>query len=527
MPSMSGFLIDVSGVFAESGGTPPFNYKLSNGNYCAAFIGSASAFSPNLVNPNMPDLYLDFPWDSQGFIIKEVWEKWLKFDAAHLVKNPNIYKRDVSFYFQSLPADKAYLDYFLADFESADVPFTYEVIGTTWSPFPDAMHSALLVVDKAMDDAQTPSETPEHDLKLIKYADQITNFNLFANIAASPRVWLKNVGITAETGMSVECVITQGGAVQYRQTVDVAALEPLAAVLLHFPEWRPTDKTPFETVFTAQAPADLNPLNNELEFTTNFSYLVDNFDHGSEMWQVEGDWGLEATGDKNSKFCLTDRPYLTYWGNSDTWASPNYSFDFTQLVDAEITMVTKYGLQRTGNDRGVIEVSVDHGATWTQVGEDFSGNNQSWHDESRSLKEFCGNGFDDVRIRFRLITDDDGRLGNGWFIDNLSISGMMTQVNAAAEQPTAFELFDNYPNPFNGSTNIAYTLPKEAHVSLTVYNSLGQEIAVLVDRREQSGRHQIYWDGNDRNGLPAASGVYMYVLKAGELVMQIKMVVLK
>jgi hypothetical protein len=76
--------------------------------------------------------------------------------------------------------------------------------------------------------------------------------------------------------------------------------------------------------------------------------------------------------------------------------------------------------------------------------------------------------------------------------------------------PTDFALAQNYPNPFNPSTNISYSLPADAHVSLKVYNSLGQEVASLVDEARPAGLHVAVWDAS---GM--ASGVYFYRLQAG------------
>lgn len=74
--------------------------------------------------------------------------------------------------------------------------------------------------------------------------------------------------------------------------------------------------------------------------------------------------------------------------------------------------------------------------------------------------------------------------------------------------PVAFALDQNYPNPFNGSTHIVYKLPHRANISLTIMNLLGQEVATLVDGREEAGTHTAVWNGNNSAGVPVASGVY-------------------
>ena len=65
-----------------------------------------------------------------------------------------------------------------------------------------------------------------------------------------------------------------------------------------------------------------------------------------------------------------------------------------------------------------------------------------------------------------------------------------TPVKAAA-LPTAFSLSTNRPSPFNPSTQISYEVSQQAHITLAVYNVLGQEVVRLVDREQQTGRYTV------------------------------------
>jgi hypothetical protein len=84
--------------------------------------------------------------------------------------------------------------------------------------------------------------------------------------------------------------------------------------------------------------------------------------------------------------------------------------------------------------------------------------------------------------------------------------------------PDAFELYTNYPNPFNPSTLIAYDIPQNGRVTLKVFNMLGQEVATLVDGVQVAGRHEVRFDARD-----LASGVYLYRIQAGSFVKTKKM----
>jgi len=74
--------------------------------------------------------------------------------------------------------------------------------------------------------------------------------------------------------------------------------------------------------------------------------------------------------------------------------------------------------------------------------------------------------------------------------------------------PDELTFWPNYPNPFRGTTTIEYTLPKDAHVTLEVYDILGRRVVTLVDQRKSSGLHTMQWDGTGGAGRPLASGIY-------------------
>jgi len=92
---------------------------------------------------------------------------------------------------------------------------------------------------------------------------------------------------------------------------------------------------------------------------------------------------------------------------------------------------------------------------------------------------------------------------------------------------TQFSLYQNYPNPFNPTTTMIYNLPKPEHVRLTVYNMLGQEVVTLVNEKQAGGVYRVQWDGRNQEGMPAASGVYLYRLRAGEFAETRKMLLLR
>lgn len=90
-----------------------------------------------------------------------------------------------------------------------------------------------------------------------------------------------------------------------------------------------------------------------------------------------------------------------------------------------------------------------------------------------------------------------------------------------------FALQGNYPNPFNPATTIAFSVPTTGKASLKIYNAAGQLVKTLVDGTVEAGSHKVLWDGRNDNDASTASGVYFYVLKAGEQTATNKMILLK
>lgn len=85
----------------------------------------------------------------------------------------------------------------------------------------------------------------------------------------------------------------------------------------------------------------------------------------------------------------------------------------------------------------------------------------------------------------------------------------------------------NYPNPFNPTTTIRYTVPKDGDVLLCIYNTRGQLITTLVNEHKNLGIHSVVWNGNDSNGSKASSGIYFTRIIANGKSLTTKMLLLK
>ncbi|HEX9614104.1 MAG TPA: discoidin domain-containing protein, partial [Bacteroidota bacterium] len=142
--------------------------------------------------------------------------------------------------------------------------------------------------------------------------------------------------------------------------------------------------------------------------------------------------------------------------------------------------------------------------------------------------------FDSVSARFVRITVTGayGYAGPWTSIMEFRIFNSSGPVSADSKTPipTDFIVSQNYPNPFNPfnpSTRIAYQIPRSSLVSLIIFNVIGQEVTKLVDEYQQAGRYVIGWNGGDSRGRKVNSGAYFAVLRAGDFVRTIKLLLIQ
>jgi hypothetical protein len=124
-----------------------------------------------------------------------------------------------------------------------------------------------------------------------------------------------------------------------------------------------------------------------------------------------------------------------------------------------------------------------------------------------------GSNISNMETRGRRIVLRMSVLANARHIVRLPAS--LANLCSADAPPSRFVLAQNYPNPFNGGTAISYDLPRGARVKLVIYNAAGESVAVLVDREQPPGSYTVAWNGLNRGGRRAASGVYFYRLQTG------------
>jgi len=124
-------------------------------------------------------------------------------------------------------------------------------------------------------------------------------------------------------------------------------------------------------------------------------------------------------------------------------------------------------------------------------------------------------------------TDSYGAGDDDFYIVKLAPDNPSSVDDAEEIRPTSFSLSPNYPNPFNPSTTIEYSLDRRAHVRIEIFNVIGQRVRTVVDDTKSAGSYCVVWDGLDDTGVPAPTGVYLYRMDTDGLTQAKKMLLLK
>ena len=231
--------------------------------------------------------------------------------------------------------------------------------------------------------------------------------------------------------------------------------------------------------------------------------------------------------------------------------------DTVQCVECEAINVTSIAISDD------CQIPVDCFADPCEVSECIS------YPDAECVANYCEGCWADYYLNGELITCDltmdcvdltgidfgpcDMALGIGWINDNCEyISGcdwVADSVNYTAaffnsmdncieacflasndeinQLPHAFNLYNNYPNPFNPVTTLRYDLPEDALVNITIYDIMGRIVRTLINSQQNAGFKSIQWNATNDAGSPLSAGLYLYKIQADNFVETRKMVLLK
>ena len=275
-----------------------------------------------------------------------------------------------------------------------------------------------------------------------------------------------------------------------------------------------------------------------LGLAVDVTWFSDDAESGTGQWT--GGWGVEEDA-HGGTYGFSDSPGGNYANNTNSPFAMAQGVDLTDADSGTLEFWAHWELE-TDWDCAQLQVSTDGGVTWTAVatahtvtgngqgaqpaGEPvYEGTQASWVQENVDLAPWLGEA--DVRFRFRLLSDSSVTK-DGFHFDDFVISGTeVIDTTGAGDTPARTALKGAYPNPFNPTTTIAFTLARDADVRLAVYDVQGRRVRTLVAGRQAAGAHRVRWDGRTDDGVRAASGVYFARLAGDGVDQAVKVVLVK
>lgn len=209
---------------------------------------------------------------------------------------------------------------------------------------------------------------------------------------------------------------------------------------------------------------------------------------------------LESSQDGRIFFAGTWGAGMERWYIRDEyWNTMNNGMSYFCIVSLALTSDGSKLFEAVSGDG--VYVSTNYGSSWRNVSEGLIKN------------DFYSMFMDHEEETLYLCTREG--------VWKRSISEIVN-LESQYEIQTEFNLKQNYPNPFNPITNISYVIPKECHVTLKVYDLLGRQLGLLIDRDQPAGQYEIQYDAGS-----LASGVYFYTMQAGNFIKSKKFLLMK
>ncbi|MFC1556443.1 T9SS type A sorting domain-containing protein, partial [candidate division KSB1 bacterium] len=192
---------------------------------------------------------------------------------------------------------------------------------------------------------------------------------------------------------------------------------------------------------------------------------------------------------------------------------PSGIFD-VRIEEERTNGLSKAFIDGKGYREKAIALSVPFGANRVTV---------RWNSDALEPdRYFLTDGFGGV-----LFKDVDLAFSNELTVPAAGLTMLKFVLSGPEKTVTGYDLYGNYPNPFNPTTEISYYLKESGQVKLTVYNVVGQEIKTLVSAYQPSGKYTVQWDATDKYGYQVAGGIYIYKLNVNDFHAVKKMILLK
>ena len=321
-------------------------------------------------------------------------------------------------------------------------------------------------------------------------------------------------------------VVDGYGSAEGTYHMEVSEMIPPPALMYNV--WKDGVLTADEMHDTVLTYTDYNVSLLEAEYTVNASRLMEmsiegnsglevgyvhsehtNAVHAAKENQAPGAFNLVTPADGASLVITDDN------------IGGNQIFAWSQSVDPNGSEITYHILWETATDTGMFQIWDDTtGTAFLVPVANIAGIMTALAEATGeyiadfSWTVWADDGWDEVEASNgpRTITVDVG-----WYLG----------IDDVAAVPGVFALHQNYPNPFNPVTTIRYDVPEQAHVTMEIYNLLGQKVATLVNGIQEPGYHAIMWNGTNMSGAAMSSGMYFYHIQAGDFRSVKKLILVK
>ncbi len=227
------------------------------------------------------------------------------------------------------------------------------------------------------------------------------------------------------------------------------------------------------------------------------------FMYGVDDCQDLGFWGYYP----NNNYSIESK--INKWSSDSSWHHIVITYDTNNVVQIFIDNIRQLNLFKNSDSTIVSEFQLIETIPTFKIA--------SRHNHNYDYKVIV----DDICIYNRELSQIE--------IDSLFHDGdWPTDINELSESNVSvFELYPNFPNPFNPTTEIKYSIKKIGNVKINIFNSLGQKVKTLLDKVQSTGTHEVAWDATDDYGNNVSSGTYFYQIQAGKYIQTKRMIYLQ
>jgi len=294
-------------------------------------------------------------------------------------------------------------------------------------------------------------------------------------------------------------------------------------------------RAPYKTVTEGRIPANEGCLAGAANYMEVSNCLVDTYGWVKagngiifETWidTLVTKFYPNATPDQYTATAVVDHVTLVNFIGTGVNFSHNGNFEIKNSIAAYCDTTSGKKAFYVGSIRDTLNlISKIHDVLYRVDENDGTWNSATWSDTSWNVLADVNPMFVDPENSDYSLQDGSAAKGAGDDGKDLGYLGDIAtaiQNEVVQQVPQTYSLNQNYPNPFNPTTTIRYNIPKSENVRISVYNVLGQEVAVLLNEKVNAGNHTVEFKAAN-----LSSGIYIYRMEAGSFTSYKKMIIMK